>query len=320
MTIAAASLAEPLSEPLVLSALVVAAIAAALLLPGPAAGALTAFLVLVAILALRRAGASVPRLILAAAVPMLVGLTVTAVLDRLSASERAAERRMILARNAELNVRATAPGSMLACLDAGAGETIGSACEKAIFATPQSTANAAAYVGARLSLLMDAAGLTKKTDPALLEALAAARRAIEIDRYGIAADILAKRDGCTADRCAEFAVLQDSTALKAHMREQAFAGYVSRYAQAWSTSEAKNEPVTEKPVAEKAPSGPVTRPVASRYDFPSAASIPPVSIMNAEPPPPPPPKEAAAADEKPTGSIPEPPKGPQNRTAKPTAR
>ena len=65
---------------------------------------------------------------------------------------------------------------------------------------------------------------------------------------------------------------------------------------------------------------PVRQPsrLAGGYDYPSAASIPPVSIMNAEPPLP---KEAAApADEKPTGSIPAPPKSPQNRTAKPAAR
>jgi hypothetical protein len=318
MTIFASSLAHPLSEPLVLPALVIAALAAALLLPAPAAGALTAFLVLLAMLALRQAGANVPRLLLVAVIPALVGLTAMAVLDRLAASERAAERRAILSRNAALDVQATAPGSMLACLDAGAGEAIGAACETAIFATPQSTANAAAYVGARLSLLMDAAALAKKTDPGLLDALAAARRAIEIDRYGIAADILVQREGCSAERCAEFAVLQDTTALKAHMRQQAFAGYVSRYAQGWSTGEAKNEPAAQQPVAEKAPPVPATKPVANGYDFPSAASIPPVSIMNAEPPPP---KEAAApADEKPTGSIPVPPKNPQNRTAKPAAR
>ena len=229
-TIAALPLAEPLSEPMVVPALAIAALAAALMLPAPVAGALTAFLVLIAILVLRQASAGVPRLLLAAAVPVLVGLTAIAVLDRLSASERAAERRAILARNAALSVQATVPGSMLACLDAAAGEAIGSACEKAIFATPQSTANAAAYVGARLSLLMDAAALAKKTDPGLFEALAAARRAIELDRYGIAAHVLVKRDGCNADRCAEFAVLRDAIALRAHMREQAFAGYVSRYA------------------------------------------------------------------------------------------
>ncbi len=313
-TIAALPLAEPLSEPMVIPALAIAALAAALMLPAPAAGVLTAFLVLVVILALR--GASVPRLLLAAAIPVLVGLTVTAVLDRLSANERATERRAILARNAALDAQATVPGSMLACLDAGASEAIGSACEKAIFATPQSTANAAAYVGARLSLLMDAAAL--KPDRALSEALAATRRAIELDRYGFAAHILVKRDGCNPDRCAQFAVLRDSITLRAHMREQAFAGYMNRYAQAWGTGEATNEPAAQKPVAEQAPSGPSPKPLANGYDYPSAATIPPVSIMNAEPPPP---KEAAApADEKPTGSIPVPPKNPQNRTAKPAAR
>jgi hypothetical protein len=248
---------------------------------------------------------------------MLVGLTTVAALDRLAAGEQADERRALLARNAALDIQATAPGSMLGCLDAAIGEEIAAACEKATFATPQSIANATAYVAARLSVL-DAAASAKKTDPGLLRALAATRRAVEIDRYGLAAHILVTRDGCNADRCAEFAVLRDTAALRAHMREQAFAGYVSHYAQAWGTSEAKNESSAGKPVTENPPAGSATQPVAGGYDYPSAASIPPVSIMNAEPSAP---KEAVVPlDEKPTGSIPVPPKSQQNRTAKPAGR
>src|SRR5262249_61033562 len=61
-----------------------------------------------------------------------------------------------------------------------------------------------------------------------------------------------------------------------------------------------------------------------KYDFPSAASIPAVSIMNAEPPPPKEPKEqtgtatAHPAGEKPAASVaPVPPKRPQKQAATP---
>lgn len=299
---------EPLSEALVLPALVVAALAAALLLPAAVAGALTAFLVLLAVLALRQTGAGMPRLLLAAAVPALAGLAVTAVLDRLTVDQHAIERRVLLARNAELTAQAIAPGSMLACLDGGAGEAVESSCEKLVFATPQTAAGAVAYVGARLSLLTDAAEFAKRTDPSLLKAFTGTRRAIELDRYGIAAQVLASRDGCTADRCPGFALLQDASALKTHLRDHAFDGYVTRYAAAWNKGEA---------VADKPPPGPAGAPVSSGYDFPSSASIPPVSIMNAEPKPP---KEAATPDgDIPTGSVPG-PKATQKPAAKPPAR
>ena len=48
-------------------------------------------------------------------------LAVNAVLDHMTRDQRTAERRALLQRNAELNVRTLAPGSMLACLDGGGG-------------------------------------------------------------------------------------------------------------------------------------------------------------------------------------------------------
>ena len=66
-----------------------------------------------------------------------------------------------------------------------------------------------------------------------------------------------------------------------------FDQYVSRYAADWTYSE--SAPLLEKqapavPVASvPEPLAPAKAPVPSRYEFPSAASIPPVSIMNAEP-------------------------------------
>jgi hypothetical protein len=300
-----------------------------LVLPASVAGALAALLVVLTVMAVRRAGAGgLRRLLLPIGAIVLGALAVIAVLDRLALDQRAAERRALLQRYAELNTSAVAPGSMLSCLDGGAGETIENACEKSVFADPQSAAAAVAYTSARLSLLADAVELAKRGDPTVIDAFAAARRAVELDRYGIAAHVLAVRDGCTAESCAPLAVVQDSGVLKANLRAHAFDSYVERYAAAWS----KSEPVAEKqppagapsPVA-KAPEQPFNQPVASRYDFPSAASIPRVSIMNAEPllhkdP-------AAGADAPPAGgetaaptAVPVPLKRPQAKAATPPAR
>jgi hypothetical protein len=300
-----------------------------LVLPASLAGALAALLIVLAVLAVRRAGTGGTQRLLLPIGALVIGvLAVIGVLNRLALDDRAAERRALLQRNAELNRSAVAPGSMLGCLDSGAGETIESACEKAVFADPQTAAAAIAYISARLSLLRDAVEFAQRGDGELIEAFAAGRRAIELDRFGIAAHVLAFRDGCTAQRCAAFALLRDSGVVKANLRVHAFDTYVARYASAWNKSEsvAEKKPAAPAPApVAGAPPPSANQPVASRYDFPSAASIPPVSIMNAEPPLPKDPgaeadvapgAEAAA----PRPKVPVPPKRPQTQAATPPAR
>jgi hypothetical protein len=247
-----------------------------------------------------------------------------------------AEQRALLLRHTQLSLSAVAPGSALACLDGAAGEQIETACEKSVFADAQSAASAVAYIGARLSLLSDVFAAAQHGGPDLQAVLASTRRAIELDRYGIAAHVLAEREGCTADRCAAFAMFQDTGALKANLKVHAFDTYVGRYAADWG----KKDPAADKqpqaavpmpsPVASAGPEAlPTGHPVDPRYDFPSAASIPPVSIMNAEPPVSkdhvagPAGAAPAAADkaaDKPTGNPPVPPKRPQAQAATPPAR
>jgi len=234
----------------------------------------------------------VPGLVLAAA---LAGVFV--VVETLGRNDRAAERRALIARSEDLTARALASGSALSCLDAAAGDATESACEAAVFSSPQATAAAVAYIGARLDILADA----KDHAEAALR-LAATRRAIELDRYGIAAHVLSERDGCTAAQCSGFALVADASMLKANIKAQTFDQYVSRHAGAWAApSPAAAQPAAPAvsqavpPVAlPQTAAAPAAegRPVSSKYDFPSAASIPPVSIMNSEPPLS---KEAAAA-------------------------
>jgi hypothetical protein len=186
---------------------------------------------------------------------------------------------------------ALAPGSALSCLDGGAGETVENSCEKRVFASAESTAAAVGYMDARLKLLADAAGLR---DTGAMALLTASRRAVALDRYGVAAHVLAIRDACTADKCEAFALIDDASALKANLRAQVYDQYVSRYVAVWSEPSAP----TEKPAAVSA--APAPAPLAAvtafgqtaipavkpgeHWDFPSAASIPAVSIMGAEPP------------------------------------
>ncbi|MEI9805271.1 MAG: hypothetical protein WDN48_13610 [Pseudolabrys sp.] len=148
-----------------------------------------------------------------------------------------------------------APGSVLACLDGGAGETIENACERHVFTDPKSAAGAVAYTAARLTLLADAQALAQ-ADPSVLAAFAGPRRAVELDRYGIAAHVLATRDGCTAERCAAFAFLRDTEVLKANLKADAFHTYVTRYAAAWDKAEPdKDTPVAAVPAPAQAAMG-----------------------------------------------------------------
>ncbi len=290
----------------------------------PLLGALAALLVVLVVLAVMRAGL-VRHLLMPVVVLAIVSIGVLAILDRMAQDERAAELRALTQRYAALSAEALAPGSTLACLDGIAGETVENACEKTVFAGPQATAGAVAYMAARLTLLSEGLVFARESDTDFAQTLAGLRRSIELDRFGIAAHVLAVRDGCTAERCAAFALLKDADVIKANLKAQVFDQYVSRYAADWT----KSVPVAEKqapavPVASvPEPLAPAKAPVPSQYDFPSAASIPPVSIMNAEPKlspgvadaqaaqPPQPPAEV---------NVRVPPKRPQAQAAPPPAR
>ena len=303
-----------------------------LVLPASLAGALAALVLVLAVIALRRGSAGMlQRWLVPVVILVVVAWAATTLLDRLTLNDRMAERRALLQRAAELSASALAPGSALSCLDGGAGESVGNACEKAVFADAQSAASAVAYTAQRLTLLRDAAALAAH-DAGVTETFAATRRALELDRYGLVAHVLADRDGCTAEQCAAFALLQDTEALKANLRVRAYDTYVTRYAASWNKSEPKSEPVAEKELPPAAPAlasaPPPTElagrvPVSPKYDFPSAASIPPVSIMNAEPPLPKSaeaPKADAPKAPAETGTVPVPPKRPRTQAATPQAR
>jgi len=269
---------------------------------------------------------SVGTVLLAVAAIATVALGAFAIVDRMAAGEHAAERRALLARQTELTGRALMPGSPLACLAGGAGETVGNGCEKAVFAEAATAAAALSFTAARLVLLQDARRLG---DADVTAALAGDRRAIELDRFGLAAQVLADRDGCTPERCAAFALIGETGVLQSNMKAHVYDQYVSRYAAGWGRALAPVAAPAPGPQAALPPVIPVTpdlalaaevaqppaaagHPVDPKWDFPSSDSIPAVSIMNSEPPRPKvkdSPQAAHTASE--GGAPPVPPKRPQ---------
>ena len=187
------------------------------------------------------------------------------------------------------------PGSTLACLDAAGGGGFEEGCEKALFATPERTAAAVSYVTAQLSLLAAGREYSKRTGVDYGIALAQLRQNAERDAYGVVAHVLATRAGCTATKCDALAVLKSPQRVRANLAEQVFDAKVTHYAAAWSSARAHAdlaqhaEPAAPaEQVAAADPPVPGGTPRApNKYFFPSANSIPAVSIMSAEPDDPP---------------------------------
>ena len=198
------------------------------------------------------------------------------------------ERRELDARAQELFMRAALPGSAFACLDPLVGDVVESACEKAVFQTPESTAAALSYVAAELTLLADFTIHVRKTGSEIPLALGNLRRSIEGDRFGLVARVLAVRDGCTPGSCPAFALLTDPGRVAVNLAGRSYELYVERHAAAWpagnkSPAVAATAAGAGANVAEGDVQPPAAPPPRSGLFFPSAASIPPVTIMNAEP-------------------------------------
>src|SRR5215831_1150297 len=247
-------------------------------LPVWAVAGIAAALVLACALAFVRAGGegrSLPAVILVLIVVAVAGWWAR---DHFARRDLEAEQRALDTRAFELATRAFMPGSALGCLDAIAGETVEGACEKALFASPEATAAAVSYVAAQLSLLASARELGRPggTNPGML----ALRRALEADRFGIVAHVLAVRDGCAPDQCSAFAWLRDTSRINVNLAERPFDARINTYAAnrpaAGGRALASTPPSPAPSAAAKAP---------NNLYFPSATSIPPVNIMTAEPPP-----------------------------------
>ena len=262
-----------------------------------------AVLIVLAALAVVRAGAL--RTVIAVAVVGALGYAgwiAWIVTERTGAGsggggDRAEERRAFDARVNELTGRAMLPGSPLSCIDGAAGDQVAIGCEKLIFSGPDTIAVAVSYVAARLAMMGEATELAAASGLNYDNSLDTLRRGLESDRFGIVAYLLLQRPTCKPEHCDDLALLRDPNKVRVNLLEKPFDVLVMRYSTNWQFGGRGGAEVRGSgPVANAMPVPAVSgtgAPLASKYDFPSANSIPPVSIMNSEP----------AAAEKPAGAA-----------------
>jgi hypothetical protein len=250
----------------------------ALTIPIWAVGAVAAVFLVLIMLAIAQAGtATVVNALFRASIVIAVASAGWVYVQQMGRQEQAAARQALNDRSAALLARAVAPGSALSCLNELAGEAVEIACEKAVFASPEAVSAAVSYVTAELALLADGSGHARRVaDPAYASEFSPLRSALEQDRFGIVAHVLARR-GCTADKCDALDLFNEPSQLLANLRDHVFDDHVTKFAASWNGS--------SRPAADAAAAAPL-RPaamVSPQYDFPSADSIPPVNIMAPEP-------------------------------------
>lgn len=198
----------------------------------------------------------------------------------------------------------------LSCLDGLAGENVEAACERALFASADSTAAAVSYTASQITRLTSL-GDTVAASKVMTPELSALRRVIERDRYGLAAQVLLTREKCSPTACDMFRSLSNWRRISENMADGAYEGLVGRYAANWTAQ----PPLAPQPSVASIPSaalagvpGAVSPGRPSTVEFPTAASIPPVNIMGTEPPAPSP---AAAQAAPPRSQAPVAPTGAQ---------
>ena len=261
-----------------------------LTLPLWAVGLALALIVALIIMAVVRAGLTeFVSLVFRAAVLLIAVVFGWTYIARTGDRDRVDERRALDTRAAELMGRAVAPGSAIACLEAANTETVEGSCERAVFASPETVAAATAYMAARLSLLADVHEYAAGRDPGYEGAqIAGLRRTVAADRYGLASQVLATRDGCTADVCDAFGLVYDDRKLRANLKDRLFDDTVARYAVNWPS-----------PTRALTSGGPATPNVT----LPSAQSTAPDTVPASEPPAAAAPAPAAQKGVPPTNSA-----------------
>jgi len=188
------------------------------------------------------------------------------------------------ARSAASETRAPPPTlaslPALSCIDDLAGDMVQQGCEKVLFGSAESTAAAVAYMASMISRLT-ALGDAATAQATMSSDMKAVRRAVERDRYGLAAQVLIVREGCTPTQCATYRSLTDNHQLITNMDEHLYDGLVARYSPLWNAPQAVGSVPGSSPMAMLPPSLPTGRP--TNAEFPSSANTPPVSIMTPEP-------------------------------------
>jgi hypothetical protein len=214
-------------------------------------------------------------------VAFIIAIIAAWMLDHLAARDLAAERSAIEARAFELRMHALASGSALGCLEPAAGEVVQEACDKALFASPENVAAAVSYVTAQVSLLAAGRKHAQASGVDYLKLMTPLRRTIEADRFGMVAHLFATH-GCGPAGCDLFALLQETTRVKANLADNTFDSHLKAHMAQWPSAGSRSVASNAAPASSAPVAITVTKP-ASNVFFPSASSIPPVSIMVAEP-------------------------------------
>ncbi|MCP3400645.1 MULTISPECIES: hypothetical protein [unclassified Bradyrhizobium] len=215
----------------------------------------------------------------------LTVIALLAIAIALAATERAygpAEQAAPVEARTQTAVIASLPA--LSCLDDLAGNAVAIGCEKALFGSPDAAAAAVSYTAARIDRLT-ALGDAATAEKSLTLDMKVLRKALEHDRYGLVAQVLVARDGCTQFDCPAFRSLTDQQRVAANMDSHLYDTLVARYAPTWNapaTGPAMPAMPATAALAGMPPSMPTGKP--TNAEFPSASSTPPVSIMNPEPP------------------------------------
>ncbi|WP_027553047.1 hypothetical protein [Bradyrhizobium sp. Cp5.3] len=179
---------------------------------------------------------------------------------------------------AQATVTASLPA--LSCLDDLAGDAVALGCEKALFGAPDAAAAAVSYTAARIDRLT-ALGDVATAESSMTLELKAMRKSLERDRYGLVAQVLVARNGCTQFECAAFRSLTDQQQVAANMDSHLYDTLVARFAPTWNAPAAPGLPAGGA-LAALPTSVPTGKP--TNAEFPSASSTPAVSIMTSEPP------------------------------------
>jgi hypothetical protein len=288
-----------------------------LTLPLWAAGAVVALFAVLCALALSRAGRDgVNGGVVLIALVLVGAVSTWFLLEGTTKQDIAAERRALEARAGVLATRATMPGSPLACLDAMAGDGVEGACERTLFATPEAMSSAVSYVAAQINLFADVSDFVNRGNSKMEPLLASLRRAVETDRYGLVAHVLATRDGCTTDQCSALALMHDERRVNINLAQRTYDFYVTRHSAVWpAPAPGPTANAAPAPAAVASPRPPGAG--GAELFFPSSDSIPPVNIMTAEPGGPPETTGSAPARTPPRrpATAPQPKQAPVDRNA-----
>jgi hypothetical protein len=112
-------------------------------------------------------------------------------------------------------------------------------------------------VTAQLALIDDGTAYSKR-DASYAAELAPLRTAVELDRFGLVAQVLKEREGCTVDHCDALTRFHESSRVLGNLRDRTFEAQVKKYAAIWNAPRPAERVVAGPSVALPETNGPGT--------------------------------------------------------------